>query len=99
MAGTAASGQAGNDREAVDLAHKLQPDVIIMDASMPVMPGDEATRQIKLHLPSIRVIALSMFDEPQMSRKMHRAGAESYLLKTAPSEELLAAIRGTRRAE
>ena len=89
-------GQAGNGREAVDLAHKLQPDIIIMDASMPVMPGDEATRQIKLHLPKIRVIALSMFDEPQMSRKMRRAGAEAYLLKTAPSEELLAAIRGMR---
>ncbi len=89
-------GQAGNGREAVDLAHKLQPHIIIMDASMPVMPGDEATRQIKLHLPKIRVIALSMFDEPQMSRKMRRAGAEAYLLKTAPSEELLAAIRGMR---
>jgi DNA-binding NarL/FixJ family response regulator len=87
-------GQAGNGREAVDLAHKLRPDVIIMDASMPVMPGDEATRQIKLHLPGIRIIALSMFDEPQMSKKMRKAGAEAYLLKTAPSEELLAAIRG-----
>jgi PAS domain S-box-containing protein len=92
-------GQAGNGREAVDLAHKLQPDVIIMDSSMPVMGGDEATRQIKLHMSKIRVIALSMFDEPQMSRKMRRAGAEVYLLKTAPSEELLAAIRGARPAE
>ncbi len=88
-------GQAGNGREAVDLAHRLEPHVIIMDASMPVMSGDEATRQIKRHLPKIRIIALSMFDEPQMSRKMRRAGAEVYLLKTAPSDELLAAIRGT----
>ncbi len=87
-------GQAGNGREAVEQAHKLQPDVIIMDASMPVMSGDEATRQIKLHLPKIRVIALSMFDEPQMSGKMRKAGAEVYLLKSAPSDELLAAIRG-----
>ncbi len=92
-------GQAGNGREAVDLAHKLQPDIIVMDASMPVMAGDEATRQIKLHLPKIRVIGLSMFDEPQMSRRMHLAGAEMYLLKSAPSDELLAAIRGARKAE
>lgn len=89
-------GQAGNGREAVDMAHKLLPDVIIMDSAMPVMAGEEATRQIKLHLPKIRIIGLSMFDEPQMSRKMRRAGAESYLLKTAPSDELLAAIRGPR---
>ncbi len=87
-------GQAGNGREAVDLAHQLQPDVIIMDAAMPVMPGDEATRQIKLHLPAMRVIGLSMSVEAEMAERMRDAGAEVYLLKTAPSEELLAAIRG-----
>jgi len=92
-------GQAGNGREAVDLAHKLVPDVIIMDAAMPVMAGDEATRQIKVHLPGIRVIGLSMFDEPQMSKKMRRAGAEAYLLKTVPSDELLTAIRGAHAGE
>jgi PAS domain S-box-containing protein len=86
-------GQAGNGREAVDLAYRLQPDVVIMDAAMPVMAGDEATRQIKQHLPGTRVVALSMADEAAMAERMRRAGAESYLLKTAPSEELLAAIR------
>ena len=68
-----------------------------MDVAMPLMNGDEATRQIKLHLPQTRVIALSMYDEAEHGREMHRAGAESYVLKTAPSEELLAAIRATRR--
>jgi len=92
-------GKAGHGREAVDLAHELVPDVIIMDAAMPVMAGDEATRQIKVHLPRIRIIGLSMFDEPQMAKKMRRAGAEAYLLKTAPSDELLAAIRGARAAK
>jgi len=86
-------GQAGNGREAVDLAYKLQPDVVIMDAAMPVMAGDEATRQIKLHLPKTRIVALSMFDEAQVAERMRKAGAEAYLLKTAPSEELLAAVR------
>jgi CheY-like chemotaxis protein len=87
-------GQAGNGREAVDLACRLEPDVVVMDVSMPVMSGDEATRQIKRHRPQTRVIALSMHDEAQVSNRMRRAGAAAYLSKTAPSEELLAAIRG-----
>jgi CheY-like chemotaxis protein len=90
-------GQAANGREAVDLAHRLRPEVVIMDMAMPVMAGDEATRQIKLHLPDIRVIALSMFDEPEMAKRMRRAGVAAYLLKTGPSEDLLAAIRGRPR--
>lgn len=65
---------------------------------MPVMAGDEATRQIKLYLPQTRIIALSMSEEAQISRKMRRAGAEMYLLKTSPSEQLLAAIRKKRQA-
>jgi PAS domain S-box-containing protein len=87
-------GQAGNGREAVDLAYELEPDVVVMDVSMPVMSGDEATRQIKLHLPQTRIIALSMHDEAQVTDRMRSAGATAYLLKTVPSEELLAAIRG-----
>ncbi len=86
-------GQAGNGREAVDLACRFEPDVVIMDAAMPVMSGEEATRQIKRQLPRTRVVALSMFGEVEMAEKMRRAGAAAYLLKTAPSEELLAAIR------
>ncbi len=87
-------GQAGNGREAVDLAYALEPDVVVMDVSMPVMPGDEATRQIKRHRPQTRVIALSMHEEARVTDRMCKAGAAAYLLKTAPSEELLAAIRG-----
>jgi CheY-like chemotaxis protein len=87
-------GEAANGREAVDQAYRLQPDVVIMDVAMPLIGGDGATRQIKLHLPRTRVIALSMHEEAKMAEKMHQAGAESYVLKTAPSEELLAAIRG-----
>lgn len=88
-------GQAGNGREAVELAHRLQPDVIVMDVSMPVMMGDEATRRIKQELPEIHIIALSMFDDPRTADRMRKAGATAYLLKTAPSEQLLAAIRGS----
>jgi PAS domain S-box-containing protein len=87
-------GGAANGREAVDLADRLEPDVVIMDVSMPLMSGDEATRQIKQRLPNTRVVALSMSEDPDTAERMHAAGAEAYVLKTAPSEELLAAIRG-----
>jgi len=87
-------GEAANGREAVDLADRLHPDVVIMDVSMPLIDGDAATRQIKALRPETRVIALSMYEEPEKMRKMQRAGAERYVLKTAPSEELLAAVRG-----
>ncbi len=87
-------GGASNGCEAVDMAERLKPDVVIMDVSMPLMSGDEATRQIKEHLPNTRVVALSMSADPDAAERMHRAGAEAYVLKTAPSEELLAAILG-----
>ncbi len=87
-------GQAGDGRTAIDLARELLPDVVIMDVAMPTMPGDEATRQIKATRPQARIIALSMFEEPGVARRMRDAGAEVYLPKTGPSEGLLAAIRG-----
>ncbi len=87
-------GEAANGREAVNLADQLKPDVVIMDVSMPLMDGYEATRQIKANLPQMRVVALSMYNEPEAMENMERAGAEGYVLKTAPFDELLAAIRG-----
>ncbi len=91
-------GEASNGREAVDLVHQLHPDVVVMDVSMPVMSGEEAARQIKQDLPQTRVVALSMREEPEMRERICQAGAESYVLKTAPFKELLAAIRGRRQA-
>ncbi len=90
-------GEAANGREAVNLADRLKPDVVIMDVAMPLMDGYEATRQIKANLPEIRVVALSMYNEPEAMENMKRAGAEGYVLKTAPFDELLAAIRGENR--
>jgi len=87
-------GQAGNGREAISMADRFHPDVIIMDVSMPVMNGDEATRQIKVLMPSIRIVALSMFEDGEIMQKMYQAGAERYVLKTAPSVKLIAAIHG-----
>lgn len=87
-------GEAANGREAINQAYRLRPDVVVMDVAMPLINGDEATRQIKTHLPQTRVVALSMYDEVDMREKMHGAGAETYVLKTAAPEELLAAIHG-----
>ena len=89
-------GQAANGREAIEMVAELQPDVVMMDVAMPVMGGEEATRHIKRKWPQIRVIALSMFQEAAVAERMRKAGAEAYLLKTSPVQEVLAAIRGVR---
>jgi PAS domain S-box-containing protein len=88
-------GEAPDGHQAIDLAGALRPDVIIMDVSMPMMKGDEATRRIKTHWPAIRVIGLSMYDEPDKKEKMFEAGADDYILKTVSADELIAAIHGT----
>jgi CheY-like chemotaxis protein len=87
-------GEAADGREAINMALDLRPDVVIMDVAMPVMRGEQATRQIKLYLPETRVIALSMYDEADEKERMFQAGAEGYILKTVSTEKLVAAIRG-----
>ena len=85
-------GEFGDGKEAVEAADALRPDLIFMDVSMPAMDGLEATRIIKERHPEIRIIALSMFDDASTREKMLSAGAEEYLVKADPSEELLAAV-------
>ncbi|MFO8013734.1 MAG: response regulator [Phycisphaerae bacterium] len=87
-------GEADNGKQAVDLAGRLRPDVIVMDVSMPVMNGVEATRIIKREFPGIRVVGLSMYERDDMARDMLDAGAETHLVKTGRPDELLAAVRG-----
>ena len=88
-------GEAANGQEAIEKVRQLRPDVVVMDASMPVMDGIEATRQIKAERPEVRVIGLSMYDDEEISQKMRAAGAEAFLCKTASLAELLKAIYGT----
>jgi PAS domain S-box-containing protein len=87
-------GEAADGREAVELARRLNPGVIVMDVAMPVMDGIEATRLIKGEMPQVRVIGLSMLGEEEMAERMKRAGAEAWLSKVGPSEALIEAIRG-----
>lgn len=86
-------GQCENGRQAVEHARRLKPDVFVMDGNMPVMDGIEATRAIKSRWPSIKVIGLSMMEEREGGAKMLAAGADEYVSKSGPTEELVAAIR------
>jgi DNA-binding NarL/FixJ family response regulator len=92
-------GEAGNGREALDLAGQLQPDVIVMDVAMPELNGIEATRRIADLSPRSRVLALSMHKDSVYVREMLRAGARGYLLKDSIASDLLAAVRAIARGE
>ena len=74
-------GETGNGREAVELATTLQPDVVLMDVTMPELNGIEATRRIREAVPRTRVLALSVHRDSVYVREIIRAGAEGYLLK------------------
>jgi two-component system response regulator NreC len=86
-------GQAENGREAVQLCRDQQPDVVIMDLSMPDMNGIEATRQITTACPRTRVVALSVHNNKRLVVEMLQAGAAGYLLKSSDFEEVVKAIK------
>jgi CheY-like chemotaxis protein len=91
------AGEASDGRAAVEMSRRLHPDVILMDVSMPAMTGVEATRVIHAESPDIRIIALSMYEEPERAAEMRKAGAVDYLAKSGPSEAVVAAIRAVAR--
>ena len=86
-------GQASDGQEAVELAGKLLPDVILMDISMPRMSGVDATRVIHQRHTDIRIIGLSLYEEEERAKAMLDAGAVFYLTKSDPPADLRAAIR------
>ncbi len=86
-------GEASDGREAIAKARELEPEVIIMDISMPSMGGIEATRQILQENPAARIIALSRHDDLSYARSLLKAGALGYVPKKAVSADLAAAIR------
>ena len=86
-------GEAGNGQEAVAIAHSLHPDVVIMDVTMPVMDGIEATRLIKKEYPEVIVIGLTVHSGAQVNVALHEAGASNILNKEAAVDELPRAIR------
>ncbi len=86
-------GEAKNGREALNLCHKEQPDVVLMDLMMPEMDGIAATRAILAEYPQIKIIAMTSFEEEQLVQGVLAAGAISYLIKNVTSDELAKAIR------
>ena len=92
-------GEAGNGREAIELAEQLRPDIVVMDVAMPELNGIEATRRMMTSLPHTRVVALSMHKDSVYVRETLRAGARGYLLKDSPAGDLVTAVRSVASGE
>lgn len=92
-------GEAENGQQAVDLARKLRPDVVVMDVRMPILSGIEATKMIRESLPQMHVLVLTAHEDDQYVFSLLQAGARGYLLKSSPVSELVRAIRGICRGE
>jgi DNA-binding NarL/FixJ family response regulator len=86
-------GEASDGRQAVEQSKTLAPEVILMDLSMPVLDGIEATRQILASQPDVRIVALTSFADHPKVADMLAAGAVGYLLKDCEPADLLSAIR------
>jgi len=86
-------GEAGDGRTAVEMARQLEPDVVLMDLSMPVLNGLEATGQLKKDAPGIKVLILSAHDNDEYVAQVVRSGANGYVLKNTSPDELYQAIR------
>jgi DNA-binding NarL/FixJ family response regulator len=86
-------GEAGTGREGVELACRLQPDVVLMDLRMPELDGIAATRQLSQLLPSTAVIMLSAYEDPALMSEAREAGAYAYLIKGCSVGQLVEAIK------
>jgi len=86
-------GEAADGLEAVDLAEQLKPDVILMDLQMPNLDGAEAIQRIRKAHPNARVVVLTAYDTDERILGAIQAGAQGYLLKGAPRDELFNALR------
>jgi DNA-binding NarL/FixJ family response regulator len=92
-------GQAENGADAVELAAATAPDVVLMDVRMPVLDGIAATRRILARMPGTRVVVLTTFDVDDYVLDAIRAGASGFLLKDAPPDDLVAAVRIVARGD
>ncbi|WP_409184988.1 response regulator [Amycolatopsis sp. VS8301801F10] len=91
--------EAGDGAEAVELARAHRPELVLMDVRMPVLDGVAATAQICAELPDTSVLVITTFDLDEYAYSALRAGASGFLVKDAPSDEMLVAIRGVLRGD
>ncbi|HEX8917941.1 MAG TPA: response regulator transcription factor [Chloroflexota bacterium] len=92
-------GEAGDGRQALDLAEELRPQVVVMDIAMPNLNGLEATRQIVRRVPGTRVVILTMHDNPQYLLQIVKAGAISCVLKRSAGRELVMAVEAAAQGQ
>jgi DNA-binding NarL/FixJ family response regulator len=92
-------GEASDGSQAVKLANELQPDVIIMDISMPTLNGLEATFQIKRDLPAAKVLILTQYENEEYIMQIIKTGANGYILKSSVTDDLVNGIRALDRGE
>ncbi|MDI6803730.1 MAG: response regulator transcription factor [Bacteroidota bacterium] len=92
-------GEASDGIEAVRLAKKLDPDIVIMDLSMPNLNGLEATHQIKRDVPNVKVLILTQHENEEYVMQIIKAGASGYILKTSVSDDLIKAIKEIQKGE
>jgi len=90
-------GEAGDGREAVQLADRLKPDVMIMDLAMPELNGLDAIRQIRKDVPEIELLVFSMHDSEELIREVFAAGARGYVLKSDVALYLIEAVKSLAR--
>ena len=87
------TGEATTGREAVDMARRLQPDVVVMDLSLPELNGLDATRQILKDSPRSEILVLTMHHSEELARDVLQAGARGYVLKSDADQSLIAAVK------
>ena len=92
-------GEAGSGQEAVELAERLRPDIVVMDLTMPGLGGLEATPLVRRRVPATRVLILTMHDNPEYLNRALASGATGYVPKRAADTELIGAIRSVARGE
>jgi DNA-binding NarL/FixJ family response regulator len=91
--------QAADGREVLEFCRRLRPELVLMDLGMPDIDGLEATRMIKRELPRTIVVVLTAYEDPDRLSEAFKAGARGYLLKNAPPQQIINAVRGALAGE